>query len=213
MLSPQISPRALLATRIVLFVAGLLPLAWIVFALFTGGLGINPVEAMIRELGRWGLRLLLLTLAITPLRQLTGAAWLIRLRRMIGLYAFTYVTLHFLAYAVFDNSLSLALIVEDVTERWYILVGAAALLLLIPLALTSTQGWMRRLGRRWKQLHRLVYPAAVLGVFHFFMIIRADAWTEPLIYAAILALLLGWRLLWPLRGALRRAPAAARQRG
>ncbi len=217
MLPKQLSPRVLLGTRIAVFVAGLLPLAWIVYALFTGGLGANPVESMIRELGQWGLGILLLTPAITPLRQLTGAAWLIRLRRMIGLYAFFYVVLHFSAYAVFDNSLSLALIVEDIIERWYILVGVSALLLLIPLAVTSTQGWMRRLGKRWKQLHWLIYPAAILGVFHFFMIIRADAWTEPLIYAAILAVLLGWRLWRSASGSWQRsagAPAAGlRSRG
>ncbi len=210
----QLPPRAMLATRIAVFIAGLLPLAWIVYAVFTGGLGANPVEGMIRELGLWGLRLLLLALAITPLRQLTGAAWLIRLRRMIGLYAFTYVVLHFTAYAVFDNSLSLTLIVEDIVERWYILVGVTALLMLIPLAVTSTQGWMRRLGRRWKQLHRLVYAAAMLGVFHFFMIVRADAWAEPMIYASILAVLLGWRALLSMRGGLRMGtPAGRQQRG
>lgn len=200
MLPATLPPRTLLAVRCAVFLAAFAPAAWIVYAVLTGGLGANPVEGMIRELGTWGLRFLLITLAVTPLRQITGAAWLIRLRRMLGLYAFFYVVCHFSAYVVFEQSGSLALIAEDIAKRPYILVGFAALVTLVPLAATSTNGWMKRLGRRWKQLHRLVYPAAILGVFHFFMLIKADAWTEPLIYAGVLALLLGWRLVRAGRG-------------
>lgn len=197
-------PARLRSVKVAVFIAALAPLGWVVWALFHGELGVNPVEAMIRELGLWGLRLLLLTLAVTPLRHLTGAAWLVRLRRMVGLFAFFYVTLHFSAYVVFEQSLDLGLVAEDIAKRPYILVGFATLLTLIPLAITSTNGWMKRMGRRWKQLHRLVYAAGLLGVFHFFMLIKANAWTEPLIYAGILAGLLGLRLVRAGQGRLRR---------
>ncbi|PWG60916.1 sulfite oxidase heme-binding subunit YedZ [Sediminicurvatus halobius] len=190
----QLPPRVLLALRIVVFGLCLAPAGLLLRDLFTGGLGVNPVETLLRELGDWGLRLLLVTLAITPLRWLTGAAWLIRLRRMLGLFAFSYVVLHLSVFVVFEHSLRLAGILDDIANRPYILVGFSAFLLLVPLAVTSTQGWMRRLGRRWKQLHWLVYPAAILGVAHFFLLIKANRWTEPLIYAGILATLLGYRL-------------------
>lgn len=208
-LPAQLPPRVLAAVKAMVFVLCLVPAGLMVHALLTGGLGVNPVEAMIRQLGEWGLRLLLITLAVTPLRQLTGAVWLIRLRRMLGLFAFTYVVLHFTAYFVFEQSGRVARVVEDVLERPYILVGAAALLLLIPLAVTSTQGWMRRLGRRWKQLHYLVYPIAILGVFHFFMLIKANDYSRPLLYAGILVVLLGYRLQRLVRGRLSRAHAHA----
>lgn len=194
-LPAQLPPRVLLAVRLGVFALCLLPAALLTQALFTGGLGVNPVETLLRDLGDWGLRLLLVTLAITPLRWLTGAAWLIRLRRMLGLFAFTYVVLHLSVFVVFEHSLRLAGILDDIANRPYILVGFSAFLLLLPLALTSTQGWMRRLGRRWKQLHWLVYPAAILGVAHFFLLIKANRWTEPLIYAGVLAALLGYRMV------------------
>ncbi|MGD8430512.1 MAG: protein-methionine-sulfoxide reductase heme-binding subunit MsrQ [Ectothiorhodospiraceae bacterium] len=201
----QLPPRRLAALKIVVFVACLVPAALVVFDLFTGALGVNPVEAMIRRMGDWGLRFLLATLAVTPLRLATGAAWLIRLRRMLGLFAFTYVALHFGCYVVFEQSGSLVRIAEDVVKRPYILVGFTALVMLIPLAATSTQGWMRRLGRRWKQLHRLVYAAGILGVFHFFMLIKADDYSEPFVYAGLLAALLGYRVLRLGKGRLRRS--------
>jgi len=160
------------------------------------------VETLLHSTGVWSLRLLLVTLAVTPLRWLTGAAWVVRLRRQIGLWAFAYAFAHFGVFIVFDHGLALVPILEDIARRPYILVGTSALLLMLPLAVTSTQGWMRRLGRQWKRLHWLIYPAAVLGLVHFFWLIKANRWAEPLTYAALLALLLGWRL-W------RRRPAAA----
>jgi sulfoxide reductase heme-binding subunit YedZ len=156
-------------------------------------LGANPVEALIHGLGIWGLNFLLITLAVTPLRQLTGQAWLLRFRRMLGLFAFFYVLMHFLAYAGIDQRFDLAVIVEDIFERPYITVGFTALMLLLPLALTSTKGMMRRLGKNWKKLHRLVYVAAILGVWHFYWQVKLDT-LQAAIYAAILAGLLAFRL-------------------
>ena len=156
-------------------------------------LGANPVEALIHRLGIWGLNFLLITLAVTPLRQITGQAWLLRFRRMFGLFAFFYVSLHFLVYAGLDQRFDLAIILEDIAERPYITVGFSALLLLLPLALTSTRGMMRRLGANWKKLHRLVYLIAILGVWHFYWQVKLDT-LEPTVYAAILAALLAYRL-------------------
>ena len=127
------------------------------------------------------------------MRKVTGRAWVLRFRRMLGLFAFFYASLHFLVYAVLDQGLDLAVIVEDVIERPYITIGMTALLLLIPLAVTSTNGMMRRLGRNWRKLHRLVYVIAVLGVWHFWWQVKAD-WLEPLLYAAMLAALLAFRI-------------------
>jgi sulfoxide reductase heme-binding subunit YedZ len=160
-------------------------------------LGANPVEELIHRCGIWGLNFLLITLAVTPLRRITGRVWLLRLRRMFGLFAFFYILLHFLVYAGLDQRFALPAIIEDVIERPYITLGMIALLSLIPLAVTSTDGWMRRLGRRWQKLHRLVYVIAILGVWHFFWQTKLDV-SEPLVYIGILSLLLGFRLvvLW-----------------
>lgn len=187
------SPAQLRAIRLAVFLLALAPFALTVYDGFTAGLGINPVETLTHRSGDWALRFLLLTLAITPLRRLTGAHWLIRLRRMLGLYAFLYACLHFLVFAVFDHSLDLAAVLADVIDRPFILAGFLALLLLLPLALTSTKGMMRRLGRNWQRLHRLVYPATALVILHFFMIVKADN-TEPAIYGLLLAVLLLTRL-------------------
>ena len=187
-LHPLVKPAVLLL--------GLLPMAWMIVAVFAGQAGANPVEYLTHESGQWGLRLMLVTLAMTPLRRMTGWTFPIRLRRMIGLLAFSYVVLHFLVFALFDHMLNPATIADDVINRPYILMGFLALLLLIPLAVTSTNAWMRRLGRRWKQLHKLVYLIAVLGVLHFLLLVRADPW-EPLVYGAILAVLLLLRLPTP----------------
>ena len=173
-----------------------LPLAWLVYAAVANQLGANPAEALIRSLGDWGLRGLLITLAITPLRGLLAQPLLIRYRRLFGLWSFAYLGLHLLAYAWFDQGLDLAAILRDIAKRPFILVGSLALLLLLPLAATSTQAAMRRLGgQRWQLLHRLIYPAAMLGCLHFWwMRSGKQLFTEPLIYTALLALLLGWRL-------------------
>ena len=184
--------------KALLFVLCLLPLGKLVletFAFAGFSLGANPVEELIHRLGIWGLNFLLITLAVTPLRRLTGQGWVLRFRRMLGLFAFFYVLMHFLAYAGIDQRLGLAPILEDIAERPYITVGFTALLLLLPLAVTSTRGMMRRLGRRWQQLHRLVYPAAILAVWHFYWQTKLDT-LEALIYALILAVLLGYRLVY-----------------
>lgn len=159
-------------------------------------LGANPAEALIRSLGDWGLRGLLITLAVTPLRQLLAQPLLIRYRRLFGLWSFAYLALHLLSYASFDQGLDFVEILRDIAKRPFILVGSLAWLLLLLLAVTSTQAAMRRLGgQRWQLLHRLVYPAAMLGCLHFWWLRSGkQLFTEPLIYSVILALLLGWRL-------------------
>lgn len=179
----------------IVFLVCLAPFGLLVWQGFNDGLGANPVEYIIHETGSWTLRLLLVTLAITPLRQLTGQAWLVRFRRMLGLFAFFYAGLHFTAYLWLDQFFDWSAIAEDILERPYITVGFAAFVLLIPLAVTSTRGWVRRLARRWKQLHRAVYLIAVLGVVHYLWLVKADL-LEPLVYGTILAVLLAWRVPW-----------------
>ena len=177
-----------------LFAAALAPFTALVVAGFTGGLGANPVEAITHTTGEWTLRLLLATLAITPLRHLTGRVWLTRLRRMLGLFAFFYLMLHFATYALLDASLDLAYIVEDVADRLYITAGFTAFLMLVPLAATSTNAMVRRLGPLWwRRLHRLVYAAGICGVVHYLWLVKADL-REPLVYAGILTVLLAARL-------------------
>jgi len=204
-LSRSPSVNGLRGLHACVFALGALPAGIMVLALLRGELGVNPVETLIHGTGIWALRLLLLTLAITPIRWLSGAVWVIRLRRQVGLWAFFYAFSHFSIFIIFEHSLVLSTIALDIIERPYILLGTSAFVLLLPLALTSTQGWMRRLGRNWKRLHRLIYPAALLGLLHFFWLIKANRWVEPLIYAALLAVMLGWRLwrrrsaLWPTR--------------
>jgi sulfoxide reductase heme-binding subunit YedZ len=180
-----------------LFLVCLIPLGKLLletFGLAGLSLGANPVEELIHRCGIWGLNFLLVTLAITPLQKLIGKAWLLRLRRMFGLFAFFYILLHFLIYAGLDQRFNIRAIFEDVLERPYITLGMTGLLLLIPLAITSTNGWMRRLGRRWQKLHRLVYVIAILGVWHFYWQVKLDI-REPLIYIGILAVLLGFRVV------------------
>ena len=179
-------------TKPVVFLLCLLPLVLLLLRAFQVaglGLGANPIEALLHELGQWGLKFLLLTLAITPVRRFSGWTWLPRFRRMLGLFAFFYVLLHFLTYAVLDQGLDLAVIIEDVIKRHYITLGMTGLLLLIPLALTSTRGMMRRLGKRWKKLHRLVYIIAILGVWHFYWQVKLDT-LDATVYALILGGLL-----------------------
>jgi sulfoxide reductase heme-binding subunit YedZ len=173
-------------------------------------LGADPVAAIEHQLGLWALRLLLATLAVTPLRQLLKQPLLVRFRRLLGLWAFAYACLHFSAYLVLDLRGWWTQIVAEVVKRPYITVGFAAWLLLVPLAATSTRGSMRRLGRNWGRLHRLVYAVAVLAVLHFWWVVKSD-FREPLLYAAILAVLLGWRIAWRIRHAVpapRRSPSA-----
>ncbi len=178
------------------FAAALAPFAWLaagVFGLFGVDLGANPVETIQDTAGIWALRFLLLTLAMTPLRHLLRQAWPLQFRRMLGLFAFTYAALHFANYLAFDRAFDFSEIIPDLTKRPFIIVGATALLLLIPLAVTSTAGWRRRLGPRWLTLHKLVYPLTILVCWHFWWQVKKDV-TEPLIYCLILATLLGYRL-------------------
>jgi sulfoxide reductase heme-binding subunit YedZ len=175
-----------------LFVSCLLPLAWLVFAAADDRLGANPIEAITHETGLWTLRLLLVTLAITPLRYLTGWAHPLRLRRMLGLFAFFYACLHLLTYVWLDQFFVASEIIRDVMKRPFITLGFSGFLLLIPLALTSTNRMMRRLGRNWQRLHRIVYVIPALGVLHYFWLVKADI-APALGYGAVLAVLLGAR--------------------
>jgi sulfoxide reductase heme-binding subunit YedZ len=177
------------------FLACLAPFALVIGDLFgiTGSLGANPVEEILDRFGNWGLRFVMITLAVTPLRQLTGWNWLARFRRMLGLFTFFYVLMHFLTWLVIDQGLLLPAIAEDIVKRPFITIGMAALLLLLALAVTSTNGMRRRLGRRWQKLHNAVYVIGILGVWHFWWQVKLDT-AEPLIYAIILAVLLGWRV-------------------
>ena len=191
--------RRVLLLKIALWVLGFTPLAWALYRFFLGdGFGVNPIA----ELQLWGglssLTALLLTLSVTPLRRLTGWNDLQKARRLIGLFAFFYVTVHFLIWIGLDQTFDWRYIVEDIAERPYILVGFIGFVLLVPLALTSTKGWIRRLGRRWVTLHRLVYLSTLLGIVHFFWITKADdRW--PMFALGIWAALMVLRLAWWLR--------------
>jgi sulfoxide reductase heme-binding subunit YedZ len=171
----------------------LLPFTSLVWAGFNDGLGANPVEKLTHETGDWTLRFLLITLSLTPLRQWTGQASWIRFRRMLGLYTFFYVSCHFLIWFVADHSLDPGSMIEDIVKRPYITLGFSAFLLMIPLAITSNQAMIRRLGRKWKTLHRLVYLIILLGVLHFLWLVKAD-YLEPGIYAIIAMILLVHRV-------------------
>ena len=181
----------------VLFGLALLPLAWLVYGAFANTLGANPAEALIRSSGDWTLRFLCLTLAVTPLRQLTGWHALARLRRMLGLFTFFYGVLHFLCFAWLDMGFDAAAILADIPKRPFILVGTAALLLMLPLAATSFKGAIKALGAaRWQALHKAVYAVALLALLHFFwMRAGKNDFAEWSVYAAIVAALLGWRLV------------------
>lgn len=178
-----------------LFVACLVPLLWAVagvLGLPVPSLGPDPVRRVLGIFGHSALNLLLITLSVTPLRQLTGQARLLLLRRMLGLFAFAYALLHFSTYAGPFMAFSARAIIKDVVKHPYVTIGFAALLLLVPLAVTSTNAMMRRLKRRWHSLHKLIYPIAMLGVWHYWWQVKKDI-REPLIYAGLLAVLLGWR--------------------
>lgn len=189
-------PSVLTGLKAALFVLCLLPLARLGLFATTDQLGANPIEFLLRSLGTWTLTFLLITLSVTPLRRLTGWNALIRMRRMLGLFAFFYACLHFLAYAGLDQSFDPRAIWEDIAERPYITVGFTCLVLLIPLAATSTNAMQRRLGgKRWQRLHRLVYLIAFGGVVHYLWLVKKDL-TQPVLYGLVLILLLGMRWWW-----------------
>ena len=178
----------------VVFLACLGPLARLGWKAYSNRLGANPIEVITHSTGDWTLIFLLVTLAITPLRKLTGQPWLIRFRRMFGLFAFFYVTLHFLTYIWLDKFFDVHEMLKDVQKRKFITVGFTGFLLLIPLAFTSTAGWIRRLGgKRWQALHRLIYFSAIAGVIHYWWLVKADI-HKPLEYAVVLSVLLGYRI-------------------
>jgi len=187
--------RAQHVSRILVPLLGTLPLVGLVVAFYFDNLGADPVEKVTHETGEWALRLLLLTLLITPLRKWTGWSWLAPHRRTLGLLCFLYATIHFTTYLVFDLGFDFGFLGEDIVERPYITVGFATFVILSSLAATSTKGAMRRLKKRWVSLHRLVYLAGVGAVVHFLWLVKADL-REPLVYASVLLLLLATRVPW-----------------
>jgi sulfoxide reductase heme-binding subunit YedZ len=201
-----------LTLKALVWAFGLFPLArlgwWLRDGL--GGLGANPIERVLHHTGWWALVMLVATLAVTPLRRLTGRNELIRTRRPLGLFAFFYATLHLGVYLGLDQVFEWEFILEDVLERPFITVGMAAWLLLVPLAVTSTKGWIRRLGRRWTLLHRAAYLATVLGVIHFYWRVKADT-SVPLIFAAAFVAHLALRMRWTARRRPRRARPPGRE--
>ena len=179
----------------VVFMACLGPLARLGWKAYNQALGANPIEVITHSTGDWTLIFLLVTLAITPIRKLTGQLWLIRYRRMFGLFAFFYVVLHFLTYIWLDKFFDLHEMLADIAKRKFITVGFTGFLLLIPLAVTSTTGWIRRLGgKRWQRLHQLIYVSATAGVIHYWWLVKKDI-HKPLEYAAVLAALLAYRAI------------------
>lgn len=177
------------------FALCLLPLVWLVWQGLAGQLGANPIEAVTHRTGDWTLRLLLITLAMTPLRRLSGWSWPVRVRRMLGLFAFFYATLHLVTYLWLDQFFDWGAIVQDIAKRPFVTVGMLGFAFLVPLAATSNNRLMKRLGKNWKRLHQLAYVVPVLGVLHFLWLVKADI-REPVIYATVLLALLGVRVWW-----------------
>jgi sulfoxide reductase heme-binding subunit YedZ len=202
--------RRLAVIKVIVFAVCLVPLVLLVargFQLGGTSLGANPVQEVLHVLGTTALNFMVAGLAITPLRKITGINALARFRRMLGLFFFFYLVLHFLSYALLDWRLDWATLWDDIAERPFITVGFAALVAMIPLAVTSTQGMQRRLGRNWARLHRLIYPIAVLAVVHFYWQSKADV-SQPLVYALVVATLLGYRAVKWMERRNRRARVA-----
>lgn len=189
--------RRVLLLKAVVWLLGLYPLGRVAWWLRDGllGLGANPIERVLHHTGWWALVLVLVTLAVTPLRRITGRNELVKLRRPLGLFAFFYATVHLGIYIGLDQVFAWSYILEDVAERPFITVGVLAWILLLPLAVTSTRGWIRRLGRRWTLLHRVVYAAAGLGIIHFYWRVKADT-RVPLLFAAVFVALMVLRMSW-----------------
>ena len=190
----------------VAFLAGLAPITFLLFRAFTGRLSANPIQDITDQTGLWTLRLIMLTLAITPIRRLTNWQSVIRFRRMIGLLAFFYGVLHFTTYIWLDQDFDLHSILKDIPKRPFITAGFIAFLLMLPLALTSTRKWIGRLGgRRWQLLHRLIYASAAAGVIHYIWVVKLDT-TNPYRYAMLLAVLLGIRIWFKVAPGFRQSP-------
>jgi sulfoxide reductase heme-binding subunit YedZ len=187
--------RGVLALKSILWIGALAPGAWLAVGFYAGWLGVNPIEKLTRVTGMTTLVLLLVTLAVTPVRRITGWNPVIRIRRPLGLFAFFYAVVHFSIWFAFDMVFNVGWMLEDIAERRFITVGMAALLVLIPLAVTSTRGWIRRLGKRWTTLHRGVYVAAALGVVHYYWLVKADT-RLPILLGLVLAALLLARAPW-----------------
>jgi sulfoxide reductase heme-binding subunit YedZ len=223
--------RSIRYLKVLVFLAALGPAAWLVWALVTGNLSANPLSDVTNETGVWTLRFLCITLAITPLRRITKWNEIIRFRRMIGLFAFFYGSLHLLTYVILDRFAGLDFpdgivalstvknlavsVGQDIYKRPFITIGFTAFVLMLPLAITSTKGWIRRMGRNWQRLHRLVYASAVAGVVHYWWLVKADV-TRPETYALVVGLLLAFRIWWtwgrassPARVRARMSPAEA----
>ncbi|MGH9257392.1 MAG: sulfite oxidase heme-binding subunit YedZ [Vicinamibacterales bacterium] len=190
--------KRFLVLRRTIFAAALVPAAALVYWTLTGDTGPNPIEFITHTTGTTALTFLIITLTITPLRRMTGRNELIRLRRMLGLFAFFYACLHVLTWSVLDWFFDVASMAGDVLKRPFITMGMTTFLLLLPLAITSTAGWIRRLGRRWQQLHRLVYIAGITVVIHFWWVVKAD-FRQPRLWALALSVLLGFRAWWAFR--------------
>ena len=188
------------AAKALVFIACLGPLVWLAIRTLTGRLGINPVEDLELTTGIWALRFLVITLGVTPVRRITGWNRVIQYRRMFGLFTFFYVCVHFAIYIGLDQFFAIGLILKDVAKRPFITMGFTAFVLMIPLALTSTKGWIRRLGRRWQLLHRLIYISAVCAAIHYLWKVKVMI-GSPVYYAIVIALLLGFRVAWQLRSA------------
>ena len=191
------------------FLAALVPLGLLVWKGFHGELGANPIEVITHSTGDWTIRFLLITLSITPLRRLTGWQGWIRFRRMLGLFAFFYGCLHLTTWVWLDKFFNLNDMADDLMKRKFIFMGMTGLLLMLPLAFTSTKGWIRRLGKRWQTLHRLIYFSAIAGVIHYAWLVKADE-TKPIQYALILAVLLGIRVVIWMRKRAATPPAVRR---
>ncbi len=181
--------------KFLISVNALIPLAYLALDAYRGALGANPIEFILRTTGVLALVLLLITLSISPVRKISGWNWLIKYRRMLGLYSFFYACVHLVTYSIFDKSLDIAAIVGDVWQRPFIAVGMLAFLMLVPLAVTSTNGMIKRIGgKNWARLHKLSYVIAVLGVIHFWMIVKSDVF-YPAVFAAVVVILFGFRLI------------------
>jgi len=184
--------------KTIAFLLALVPLGSLAYRTYTNDLGVNPAETLQLATGGWALKFLVITLAVTPIRRLTGWNRVIQYRRMLGLFAFFYACLHLLTYVVLDKYFALGEMMADVVKRPFITAGSVAFLAMVPLAITSTRGWIRRLGRRWQVLHRLIYISAVAAAVHFIWKVKV-AIGEPVYYAIVIAVLLGFRILWQLR--------------